>query len=282
MVHVAQYKKDIVTKLVKLLSEYPIIGAMNMEDLPAPALQKMKAQLRGKVEIFMTKRRLMNIAISEASKNKQGLDKLNEYLRGMPALLFTKENPFTIYTIIKKSKSPAPAKPGQIAPRNIEVKAGITPFMPGPIIGELGGLGIQTGVQNGKVAIKADKIVVKEGSEITEKAAGLLTRLGIQPMEVGLDLIAVYEDGVIYDRKILDVDENKFREDLKHAVVFARNLAVEIAYPCKDTIIDLIVNANRMARAIGKEAVILDTGVINDHLAKAGAQGASLKQTAKL
>jgi len=278
MAHVAEYKKKVVTNLTKLLVDYPIIGALNMENLPAGALQKMRASLRGKAEILMTKRRLMRVAFEEAEKQKKGVLQLYDKLRGMPALLFTKDNPFTIYKTLKKSKSQAPAKAGNIAPMDISVQAGPTPFLPGPIIGELGQFGIKTGVENGKVAIKADKVVVKEGEEINAKLAGLLTRLGIQPMEIGLDLTAVYEEGIIYDRKILDVDEDEFLASITSAAVYARNLAFDIAFPVKEFMPDMIGKAFREAKAIGIECNILEKEIIPDLLAKANAQCASLKK----
>ena len=45
---------------------------------------------------------------------------------------------------LEKSKSNAPAKPGQTAPSDLVLPAGETPFTPGPMIGELGQLGIKT------------------------------------------------------------------------------------------------------------------------------------------
>ena len=53
--HVADYKKVVVKKIVELLKQYPIIGCINMENLPASQLQNMRGQLRGKVEMLMTK-----------------------------------------------------------------------------------------------------------------------------------------------------------------------------------------------------------------------------------
>lgn len=282
MAHVAQYKKDVVAKLVKLIQEYPIIGALNMENLPAPALQNMRSKLRDKALITMTKSRLMKIAFEEADKQKQGVKDLIGQLKGMPALLFSKENPFTIYKIIKQSKSPSFAKPCQIAPRDIIVKAGATPFLPGPIIGELGALGIKTGVEAGKVAIKEDKIVVKEGEEITVNAASILTRLDIKPMELGLDVTAIYENGVIYGRKVLDIDEEKFLQDLTVAAAYSRNLAMEITYSCRETITDLIMKAHVQSKSLGLEANIISPGTINDLLAKAQNQAGGLKQTANI
>jgi large subunit ribosomal protein L10 len=281
MAHVSQFKKDVVKEFVKLIEEYPIIGAVNMQNLPASAVQTMRAKLRDQAFIKMSKRRLIKIAFEEAEKVKPGIGKLKEKLLGMPALLFTKENPFTLYKIIKKNKSPAPAKGGQTAPKDILVKAGPTSFMPGPIIGELGSIGIKTGVENGKLAIKEDAVVVKEGEEISAKAAELLTRLEIKPMEIGLDLIAVYEDGVIYDRKVLDIDEDKFMSDLTQAAVYSRNLAMEICYPTKDTIADLIVKAHMQSKALGREAEIVVPGMMPELLSKAQSQATGLKNVAK-
>src|SRR3989338_6929382 len=107
MAHVADYKKNTVARFAKLIRDYPIIGVVNMENLPAPQLQKMRAQLRDKMVLLMTKRRLLNIAIDSCKNDKKDIEKLNEHLKGMPALLFTKENPFTLFKTLKKNKSKA-------------------------------------------------------------------------------------------------------------------------------------------------------------------------------
>src|SRR3989338_4472753 len=210
MAHVAQYKKDVVSRLAKLMQEYPIIGAVNMENLPAPQLQVMRSKLRGSVEMVMTKRRLIKIGIEQVKSKKPGIEKLEQYLYGMPALLFTKGNPFSLSRTLRQNKSPAPAKGGQTAPRDIIIPAGPTPFAPGPVIGEFGAIGIKAGVEGGKVAVKADTVVARAGEKIKPKVAEILTRLGIQPMEVGLDLVAVFENGIIYTKDILSVDDKEY------------------------------------------------------------------------
>ncbi|MCK4521968.1 MAG: 50S ribosomal protein L10, partial [Nanoarchaeota archaeon] len=209
--HVADYKKRIVDTFVKLIKEYPIVGAVNMEGMPTPQLQKMREEIRKKnIVLLMTKRRLLKIAIENAKSDKKGIEEIGKYLNGMPALIFSKENPFKLSKLLSSSKSKAPAKGGQTAPNDIVVKAGGTSFAPGPIIGELGALGIKSGVEGGKVAIKEDCVVCKEGGKISAKLAEILTRLGIEPMEVGLDLVAVYEDGLIFKKDVLAIDEKEF------------------------------------------------------------------------
>ena len=248
----ASYKKEQVAKVVQLLKEYPIIGIANMENLPASALQQMRGKLRGRAEMFMTKRRLIHLALQEAEKGRKGILQLDGKMTGMPALLFTKENPFSIYRIIKKSKSPAYAKAGQQAPHDIVVKAGPTPFAPGPVIGEFGAIGVKAGVEGGKVAVKADTVVAKSGEKIKPKVAEILARLGIQPMEVGLDLTAVYENGIIYQRDILSVDDREYLGRLSNASRWSFNLAMFAAYPTKMTMKHLIGRASNDARALGR------------------------------
>ena len=66
--HVSEEKKEIVNRLVDLMIKYPVIAALNMENMPAPQLQKMRAELRDKVEMTMTKRRLMKIALEKVKE----------------------------------------------------------------------------------------------------------------------------------------------------------------------------------------------------------------------
>ena len=280
--HVAEYKKEIVKNLVDLIIEYPIIAIVNMENLPAPQLQNMRATLRSKCVLTMTKRRLIKLAFDQAKHKKKGLEKLESSLGGMPALIFTKENPFKLSNTLQKSKSPAPAKAGQTAPRDIMVNKGATSFAPGPIIGELAMAGIKSGVEGGKVAIKEDTVVVKAGEKIKPKVAEILTRLGVQPMEVGLDLVAVYENGTIYGRDILSIDEKEYLARLGSAARWAFNLAVFSHYPTKMTIATLIGKASNEAKAVGIEANILEKGIIEALVGKANLQAVSVKSTANL
>ncbi|PIN79496.1 50S ribosomal protein L10 [Candidatus Woesearchaeota archaeon CG10_big_fil_rev_8_21_14_0_10_34_8] len=273
-------KEKTVDEFAKLLEEYPIVGVVNMMSLPTKQLQNMRAQLRQTVVLRMTKHRLIKRAIEKAKAKKQGIEQLEEYLKGMPALIFTKENPFTLYKTLGKNKSTAPAKAGQVAPKDIVVKAGGTSFAPGPIIGELGSLGIKAGIEGGKVSIKSDSVVAKEGDVISDKLAGILSRLGIEPMEIGLDLKAVYEDGNIFTSKVLAIDEDEYKNNIAQAAAWAMNLAVEAAYPTKETSICLIQKAFRQAKGVAVESGIMSKELAADILAKAHAQMSAVKNAA--
>ncbi|MFH1589050.1 MAG: 50S ribosomal protein L10 [archaeon] len=274
MAHVAKYKKESVKEFTRLLDEYPIIGVVNMKNLPTKQLQKMRENLRGKVELRMTKKRLIKLAIENSTKPDIG--KLKDHLKGMPALLFTKENPFSLFSTLKKNKSKAPIGAGQTAPNDIIVPAGKTSFSPGPVIGELGAYKIMTGIEDGKIAIKKDCVVAKEGDIVNAKLAGLLTRLGIEPMEIGLNLVAVYENKEIMTKDVLDIDEDAYRKNFETAAAMAFNLAINAGYPTTETIRLLIQIAASESRALTKEADILTDETVGTLLAKAESQADSL------
>ncbi|MCH8004295.1 MAG: 50S ribosomal protein L10 [Nanoarchaeota archaeon] len=282
MANVQEYKKKIVNDMTKLMRQYNIVGMVNMEDMPAPQLQSMRSELRGKVDLFMTKKRLMKIAIEKMKSEKKGIEELEKYFEGMPALIFTNESPFKLSKILKKSKSKAPAKPGQIAPNDIVVNKGPTPFAPGPIISELSSVGLKVGVESGKVAVKEDTVIVKKGEKIKPKVAEILSRLDIKPMEIGLGLVAAYEDGIIYQKDILDVDEEQYNNNINLAASQAFNLAFNITYVTKDNISFLIGKAFNDTKALGISQEILDKGIIEDLLGKAEMSMLSLKNNAKI
>lgn len=268
--HVSDYKKSVVDSIAKHLVEYPIIGAVNMQGLPAPQLQVIRGKLRDKMLLVMARRNLLKLAIEKAKKSKQGLEELEKHLGGMPALLFTKESPFKIYNVLRKSKSRAAAKAGQIAPYDLIVPAGPTPFAPGPIIGELGMIGIKTGVENGKVTIVKDSIITKEGEVIKQKAAEVLTRFGVQPMEIGIDLVAVWENGIVYGKDILAVDEEAYIANIGKCQRWAFNLSVEAGYFAKETTELIISKAFNDAKALAAEAKIDVSEKLAAMLAKSG------------
>lgn len=275
MAHVSEAKKTVVTDFVAMVKEFPIVGIVNMEGMPTKQVQNMRAALRKDgIKLHMTKKRIIKIILEEVAKDqkdKAGIDKLLEKLPGMPAMIFTNDNPFKLYKTLQKSKSPAPAKAGQIAPFEIIVPAGPTGFAPGPIIGEMGGVGIKAGIDGGKVAVKADSVVAKEGDVISAALAGILTRLQIMPMEIGLDLVNVYEDGNIFGREVLAIDEDQFMADLTQAHQWAFNLSVESGIMNSESSEFLLTKGATEARNLAVECAILNSDVVDLILAKASA-----------
>ncbi len=276
---VNERKKELVQQLVRDIQEYPIIGVANLQSLPAKQYQMMRSMLSKKgVKMKMARKKLLQRALAESKKSS--MEQLTAKLKGMPALVFTKENPFALYGMIQKNKSPAAAKPGQTVNKEIVVKAGPTSFAPGPIISELASVGIKTKVEGGKLTIMQDTTVAREGDIVSQKLAETLKRLDIRPMEIGLDLVAVWENGLVFDAKQLHIDEAEYAQNILNCAQWAMNLAIDVAYPTVDTTEMLLQKAFREAKAVAVEQNIITEETLSDILAKADAQAASVKESA--
>ena len=276
--HVSEKKKISVKRIEALLKEYPNVGIVNMSTLPCASLQKMRKQLADKLVIFVAKKRLIKLALESVKKERKGIEKLEAHLGGIPGLIFTKESPFRIYKTIQKSKSKALAKAGQLAPFELVIPAGPTQFGPGPVIGELGQLGIKTAIEGGKITIKNDFVAAKKGAVITDKVAGLLAKFNIAPMEIGLNVVAIYENGDVFSSDVLGVDEQQYIDNITRASSWAFNLSVESCYVTKQNADLIIANASRGAKAVAIEFGILEKDVVDAVLSKVNAQAMGLKK----
>jgi len=272
MAHVAAWKKDIVNELVQDMVESPVVAIVDMHGIPGQQIQSMRAGLRAHAKLKMTKNNLMLLAIDEAAKQKPGIEGLKDAIHGQCAIVSTDIDPFKLYKKLEATMTPAPAKPGEIAPCDITVFKGPTPFGPGPIIGELQKLGLPAAIDAGKIVVKKDTTLVKAGEPIPANVAAMLPKLEILPMIVGMDLRVAYEEGVIYGPDVLAIPEGYYESMFATAASNAFGLAVEIAYASDVTINALIAKAFRETMALSVTAAIPTKENIDILLAKADSQ----------
>lgn len=276
MAHITQYKREEVQNLVNIISSNNVIGIVNIFGIPAAQMQEMRRKLRGKVTIRVVRNTLLRVALDEAAKGKKNVDALKEHIDRQTAILATNMNPFKLYKEMESTKTKAPAKGGEIAPDDIVVKAGETPFKPGPVVGELQKAGIPAAIEKGKVVIKSDKLLVKAGDKIPKEVAQMLTRLEIFPLTVGFDLKAAYENESVFKSDVLAVDEREMLEKCRMASMHAFNLAVFIAYATPLTAKHLICKAYTQALSLAVNANILTPESVKFFLMKAYSQMLSL------
>lgn len=272
----AERKKKVVKRFAKLIDEHNVVAAVNVENLPAKQLMQLREQLRGKAHLEMTKKRIIKKAFEKSKK--EGIQDLGQHLKGMPALLFTQDNPFKLYKELKENKSPAPIKAGQEAPKDIVVTSGPTSFAPGPIIGELGSLGVKAGIEGGKVAIKKDSVVAKEGDIVDDQLAGILSRLEIFPMEIGLNITAVHEDGSILHKSVLDIDIDAIRQKFTQAHSDAFKLSIGATLFLKENMEHHLSTAHLNALKLAFSTEILNSETINKMLGDAEMHATALDQ----
>src|SRR6266540_2191012 len=230
MPHVAPYKKQVVEDLASRFAQARVVGIANIHGIPAPQFQAIRRKLSGRASITVAKNNLLRLALQEASAKKPDLAKLGEAIEGQTAVVTADINPFRLFKELEATKTKAPARGGEIAPEDLWVRAGETPFKPGPVVGELQKAGIPAAIERGKVVIRQDKLMVKAGDRIPREVAQQLARLEIFPLIVALA-----------------IDDTVVRGQIAQAARAALALALEIAYPAKDTIGPLLAKAHAEA-----------------------------------
>jgi len=272
MAHVAEWKKEEVKELKSLIDSYDVVGIVDLLNIPAKQLQKMRQSLKGKAIIRMSKKNLMNLAFEDCNDNKENIVDLSNYMDGQPAIVFTDMNPFKLFKILENSKTAAPAKAGNVPNDDIVVPQGDTGFEPGPLLGELQQVGIPAKIDKGKIIVSKDHVIVKAGEEVSKQAASMLTRLDILPMEVGIDLQAAYEENAIYTSDLLTIDDEATLADIQTAFSKAFNLSVNAGIPTKQTILAIVQNAYNKSFNLAMNASIFTEETTEPLIALANGQ----------
>ncbi len=228
----------------------PVTALVGIRGVPAAALQSMRRELRARGHpITVATNSALAHALGSAAEERPALRPLLEQLDDQTALLTAEGNPFAIFDEFARTRSPTPARGGEVAPQDILVPAGTTSFKPGPIVGELQHAGFPAAIEKGKVVLKKDTTIVRAGQTISREVAGLLTRMDIRPLEVGLAVRGLVEGTTFYPPSVLAVDLAALRSDLGRAHARAVGLAVELAIPTPASLPGIVGRAHR--RALG-------------------------------
>jgi len=253
--NIPKRKIKAVEELTKLIQESRTILIADVDGIPGAQYQTISKKLRGKAIVKVPKKNLFNRALEAAGK--KSAFGLKEHLNGAVAILFSDLDSYDLAADLLKSKSPSKAKAGQIAPNDLEIPAGMTELTPGPAISELGALGIKIMIKGGKIEIKDPTVVAKEGKEISQGAADMLSKLNILPFTIGFKPLSAYDsqDEVIYAN--IEIDREAAKESLLEAFSRALPFAVEIGYYASETTALMVQKAsayeNKLIRVITGE-----------------------------
>jgi large subunit ribosomal protein L10 len=271
---VLEEKSTEVEAIKDILKEYKSVGIASLKKVRASQLQELKKSMAGKVYLRVLKNTLIKIAIDEM--NQAELKKLEEYLEGSNVFLFTDLNPFKLALMLERGKVKTTAKSGDVAAMDVVIPSGNTGQPPGPVISQLNAVGLPTRIESGSVWISKDTLVVRRGEVINERLAGVLSKLGIKAVELGIAMRAVFDNGLMItgDKLVVDVPATKRSVESSNQEAFA--LALSIGYTSKDTIKPLLQQAHQKAVALSVSAAIPTKDTIAEIIRKANAQMTSL------
>jgi large subunit ribosomal protein L10 len=266
---IPEWKEEEVGELTDFVERYGSVGVVSVAGIPSKQLQTMRRNLHGSAELRISRNTLLERALDAVDK---GVEELAGYVEGQVGLIGTNDNPFGLYKQLEASKSPAPISAGEVAPNDIVIPEGDTGVDPGPFVGELQQVGAAARIQDGSIQVTEDSVVAEEGDEVSADLANVLSELGMEPKEVGLDLSAVFSDGVLFEADELAIDVDAYRSDVETAAARARNLALNATYPTAQTTPALVAKAEGEAKSLGLQAAIESPDVAPDLVSKADAQ----------
>ena len=274
---IPDWKVKDVQELVEMIKKSRVVGVVGVREIPADNMQQIRGSLRDNVEIKMVRNTIARRAL-EASIPE--IQPLADYIEDQTALIFSNDNPFKLNSLLQKSKKPMPIKAGARAPKDIVIEAGETSFSPGPMVGKLQAAGIPAAIKSGKVVINQKVTLAKEGEVVPAKTADILKTMEIFPRNVGLELRAAYENGLIFRSKDLAIDVEAQVSQLSIASAKAFSFAVEIGYATPSTVGPMLQKAQTRARALVLETGMPVPSMMEMLLAKAAANACAVASLA--
>jgi len=276
---VLEEKSGEVEEIKELLQGYKSIGIASLQKVRASQLQGLKKTLGDKVYLRVLKNTLVKLALESMAEAQW--KKLEEYLDGSNVYMFTDLNPFKLALLLERGKIKTTAKSGDIAAMDVVIPAGNTGQPPGPVISQLNAVGLPTRIESGSVWISKDTLVVRKGEAINERLAGVLSKLGIKAVELGISMRAVLDEGLMIEGNMLKIDVAATRNNLIQSNGEAFALSLSIAYPTKENIGTLLQTAHQKAFALSLSAAVPTKETIGDLIRKANAEMTSLNKAAE-
>jgi len=272
-------KTQMYQQLQELPKKYSVLALVRMEKVRGSQLLPLRKKLQGEVEIVSIKDKVAKLAFEKGGIT--GIDKLSEKIAGQCVFMFTNMSPFKLNILLGKNKVMLFARGGDTASMDVVIPPKNTGIAPGPMLTDFKENNIPTKIDQGTIWIMKETIPVKKGEPISEKLAGLLTKLDIKAIEAGIVLNSALENGLVYEQEEMIIDLEKFRNDLAQAHQEAISLSIEAAYITADNIEQVLAKAAQSARSVSTEAGYLTEDTKEQVLQKAHGQAQGVASKAK-
>lgn len=208
------------------MAEYKNILVITVDFVGSRQMQTVRAAIRGEGVILMGKNTVIRKVLRDNAEKYPQLQCIIPSIFGNMGFIFTNCDLNTLRKKVMSYVLPAAAKAGVIAPRTVEVPAGPTGLDPGQT-SFFQTLNIATKISKGAIEITNATVVCRAGEKVTTSAVALLSKLNIRPFEFGIEIPLVYENGSIYEAKVLDLSPSDLIKKFCGAV--ARFAAISFA-----------------------------------------------------
>jgi len=261
-------KQEYFKRLINLLETHNKVFVVGVDNVGSLQLQKVRAALRGQATILMGKNTMVRKVLRAQASTNTDLEALIPLVRGNVGFVFVKEDLSAVRAILLREKIGAPAKAGTIAPCDVTIPAGNTGMEP-TMTSFFQALNIQTKINKGQIEIVNNVSLLKEGSKVGASEANLLQKLGIRPFQYGLVIKQVYDQGSIYEDKVLDLTDDDIISKFKLGVKNIASLGLQIGYPTLASVPHSFLNGykNLLAVAVSTEYSFKQADKVKAYLA---------------
>ena len=240
----AERKTEYFERLTNLLSTFSKCFVVEVDNVGSKQLQDVRKTLRGKAEVLMGKNTMMRKCMKEYVEANPGspVEKLIDCCRGNVGFVFTNGDLGEVREVLEGNTRPAPAKVGAVAPVDVIVPKGGTGCDPGQTA-FFQTLQIATKITRGQIEMVNDTHLITAGEKVTASQAALLQKLSIEPFSYGLVLKAVYDNGSLFDAKVLDITDEVLAAKFCEALNALASLSLALGFPTQASVPHSIVNA---------------------------------------
>ena len=250
-------KAEYFEKMKELLTDYKRFFVVSIDNVGSNQIQQTRQALRGEAEILMGKNTMMRKIIKEYCEENPGspVEGVLDVLVGNVGFVFTNGDLGYVREQLESNVRPAPARVNAIAPIDVIVPKGPTGCDPGQTA-FFQTLQIATKIAKGQIEMTNDTHLISAGDKVTASQVALLQKLDINPFTYGMVLKTVYDDGHIFDAKVLDITDEVLAAKFSEALSVIASLSLAIGYPTQASVPHSIANAFKaiLAVTIGLES----------------------------
>jgi len=247
----AERKAEYFDTFKNFLSSYSKCFVVSIDNVGSKQLQDSRKNLRGKAEVLMGKNTMMRKCLkSYVEENPESpVEKLIDCCRGNVGFVFTNGDLGDIREILESNTRPAPAKVGAIAPCDVVVPKGGTGCDPGQTA-FFQTLQIATKITRDQIEMVNDTHLISAGEKVTASQAALLQKLDISPFSYGLVLQKVYDNGSLFDAKVLEITDDILAAQFCEALSVLAALSLAAGYPTQASVPHSMVNAFKVMLSV--------------------------------
>jgi len=186
---------------------------------------------------------------------------------GNIGFVFTNEELNETRGVIQANKVPAAAKSGTLAPSDVVVPPGPTGLDPGQTA-FFQALQIQTKIARGSIEILNPVNLIRTGEKVTSSHVALLSKLNIRPFHYGIKVTHAYEDGSVYEAKILDLSHDDLLEKFFRGVRQVAAISLAVHQPTLASLPHIFANAtkNLIAISLATDYTFKESKAFKDYL----------------